>query len=246
MRPNGSAFSPKEPVKILIIVPAYNEEANIPFVMEDLNEIRADVLVVNDGSTDATAEVAEGFGATVVSHPFNMGIGGTMQTGFMYAAANDYDMAVQFDGDAQHRADQIRRIIEPVGSGEADLTIGSRTIPGGYRIGVTRWFGSKIFLGMIKGLTGMRINDPTSGFRCYGRKTLQLFSRRYPDDYPEVESIITAHRSGLRVREVPVLMRPRLSGHSSITRRKSAYYMVKVSLAMLVDAMRGKSLADQK
>lgn len=229
-------------MKILAIIPAYNEADNIRAVIEDLRSFGGDMLVVNDGSTDDTAAVAKSLGAHVISHPFNLGIGGTVQSGLRYAHERGYDMAIQFDGDGQHRADQIHKIVELVQRGEADLVIGSRTLPGGYKMGVTRWIGSRMFHCLIKFLSGHTIQDPTSGFRCYGKKTVRLFSRFYTDDYPEVESIITAARSGLRVVEVPVLMRGRLSGHSSITRRKSAYYMLKVTLAMIVDAMRGRQL----
>lgn len=232
-------------MKILAIVPAYNEARNIRAVVEDLRCFGGDILVVNDGSTDDTAAVAKGLGAHVISHPFNLGIGGTVQTGLKYARDCGYDMAIQFDGDGQHRADQIFKIIDLVKRGEADLVIGSRTLPGGYKMGVTRFIGSRIFHCLIKFLSGHAIEDPTSGFRCYGKRTIRLFSRFYSDDYPEVESIITAARSGLRVVEVPVLMRGRLSGHSSITRRKSAYYMLKVTLALIVDAMRGKMLVGE-
>src|SRR6185369_13080629 len=227
-------------MKILAIIPAYNEAENIHAVLEDLRSFGGDLLVVNDGSSDDTALVAKQLGAHVVSHPFNLGIGGTVQTGLKFAREGGYDFAIQFDGDGQHRGDQIFKITELVRRGEADLVIGSRTLPGGYKMGITRWLGSRVFHCLIKFLSGHTIEDPTSGFRCYGKKTIQLFSRYYTDDYPEVESIITAARSGLRVVEVPVLMRSRLSGHSSITRRKSAYYMLKVTLALVVDAMRGK------
>lgn len=232
-------------MKILAIIPAYNEAGNIKAVIEDLKSFRGDLLVVNDGSTDATADIAKSLGAHVISHPFNLGIGGTVQTGLRYACEQGYDMAIQFDGDGQHRGDQIFKIVELVQKGEADLVIGSRTLPGGYKMGITRFIGSRIFHCLIRCLAGKAIHDPTSGFRCYGRKTIRLFSRFYTDDYPEVESIITAARNGLRVVEVPVLMRGRLSGHSSITRRKSAYYMLKVTLAMVVDAMRGRDLVGE-
>lgn len=232
-------------MKILAIIPAFNEADNIKAVIEDLRSFRGDILVVNDGSTDATAAVAKSLGAHVITHPFNLGIGGTVQTGLRYACEQGYDMAIQFDGDGQHRGDQVFKIVELVQRGEADLVIGSRTLPGGYKMGVTRWIGSRIFHCLIRFLAGQAIEDPTSGFRCYGKKTIRLFSRFYTDDYPEVESIITAARNGLRVVEVPVLMRGRLSGHSSITRRKSAYYMLKVTLAMVVDAMRGRDLAGE-
>ena len=229
-------------MRVLAVIPAYNEAGNIRAVIEDLRSFGGDVLVVNDGSTDDTAAIARSLGAHVVSHPFNLGIGGTVQTGLKYAREQGYDMAIQFDGDGQHRGDQIFKIIDLVKRGEADLVIGSRTLPGGYKMGITRWMGSRVFHVLIRLLSGKTIEDPTSGFRCYGRRTIQLFSRYYTDDYPEVESIITAARNGLRVVEVPVLMRGRLSGHSSINRRKSAYYMMKVTLALLVDSMRGKVL----
>ena len=232
-------------MRILAVIPAYNEADNIRAVIEDLRSFGGDLLVVSDGSTDDTARLAREAGAQVISLPFNLGIGGTVQTGLKFALERGYDMAIQFDGDGQHRADQIHKIVQLVADGSADLVIGSRTLPGGYQMGVTRWMGSRVFHCLIRALAGHTIEDPTSGFRCYGRRTLALFSRYYSDDYPEVESIITAARSGLRVVEVPVLMRGRLSGNSSITRRKSAYYMLKVTLAMLVDAMRGKPLVEE-
>jgi glycosyltransferase involved in cell wall biosynthesis len=227
-------------MKALVIVPAYNEAENLPFVLADLQGFAGDVLVVDDGSTDATGEVARRSGAAVVSHPMNLGIGGSVQTGLIYALRHGYDYAIQFDGDGQHRADQLGEIITPVERHAADLVIGARTIPGGYRFGISRLVGSRFFSVVISILTRQRICDPTAGFRCYGRNAIRLFSLSYPDDYPEVESLITASRNGLSIVEVPVLMRQRLSGNSSITRRKSAYYMVKVTLAMLIDAMRGK------
>lgn len=227
-------------MKALVIVPAYNEALNLPFVMDDLRGIGADVLIINDGSKDETEEAARSLGAPVISHPFNLGIGGSVQTGLLYALRNGYDYAIQFDGDGQHRADQIGAITAMVEVGKADLVIGTRTLPEGYKCGVTRKVGSLIFCALIRILTGKRVADPTSGFRCYGRNAIRLFSLSYPDDYPEVESIITASRNGLTIVEAPVLMRQRQSGNSSIDRRKSAYYMLKVTLAMLVDAMREK------
>lgn len=225
-------------MKVLAVIPAYNEADNVAAVIEDLRSYHCDVLVVNDGSTDDTAAIARQHGAEVITHPFNLGIGGTVQTGIKYALERGYDAAIQFDGDGQHRADQISRIVGLVASGEADLAIGVRTMPGGYKMGFSRKIGSQLFQVVIRLLSGKVISDPTSGFRCYGKKALQLFSRCYSDDYPEVESIITAARNGLNIVQVPVLMRGRLSGHSSITRRKSAYYMMKVMLALVVDSMR--------
>lgn len=224
--------------KVLVIVPAFNEAANLRAVAEDLRCFTGDVLVVNDGSTDETADLAEKLGLMCVSHPFNLGIGGTIQTGLKYAFENGYELAIQFDGDGQHRADQLDLIVGPYRNGAADLVIGSRTLPGGYKMGRARWLGSRFFFWLIKLLSGKAIHDPTSGFRCYGSKAILLFSQYYPDDYPEVECIITAARYGLTIVEIPVLMRPRLSGYSSINRRRSAYYMLKVSLALIVDSMR--------
>ena len=228
------------PMKSLVIIPAYNEETNLPFVLKDLQGFASDILVVNDGSKDATEEVARRSGVAFVSHPFNLGIGGSVQTGLKYALRNGYDYAIQFDGDGQHRADQICKIVSQVESGQADLVIGTRTLPEGYKCGFSRKIGSLIFCLLIRILTGKRVADPTAGFRCYGPNAIRLFSIAYPDDYPEVESIITASRNGLTIAEESVLMRSRQSGHSSINRRKSAYYMLKVTLAMLVDAMRDK------
>jgi glycosyltransferase involved in cell wall biosynthesis len=227
-------------VKALVIVPAYNEEANLPFVLQDLQGCDADVLVINDGSKDATEKVARSLGAAVVSHPFNLGIGGSVQTGLKFALRNGYDYAIQFDGDGQHRADQIGEIVRKVEQGTADLVIGVRTLPEGYKCGPARKIGSVIFCLLIRILAGKRVSDPTAGFRCYGPNAIRLFSLTYPDDYPEVESILTASRNGLTIAEVPVVMRQRQSGCSSINRRKSAYYMLKVTLALLVDAMREK------
>jgi hypothetical protein len=227
-------------VKSLVIIPAYNEEANLPFVLKDLQGFAGDILVVNDGSKDATEEVARSLGASIVSHPFNLGIGGSIQTGLKYAQRNGYAYAIQFDGDGQHRADQIGKIVADVEAGKADLVIGTRTLPEGYKCGFSRKIGSVIFCLLIRILTGKRVADPTAGFRCYGPNAIRLFSLAYPDDYPEVESIITASRNGLTIAEVPVIMRQRQSGQSSINRRKSAYYMLKVTLALLVDAMREK------
>ena len=232
-------------MKVLAVIPAYNESANIRAVIEDLRCFEGDLLVVNDGSSDDTEAVVIGLEVPVISHPFNLGIGGTLQTGLKYALEEGYDLAIQFDADGQHRADQIREIVAKVAAGDADLAIGARTLQGGYKMGLTRWIGSKIFHWLIRMLSGMTVNDPTSGFRCYGKKAIRLFSRYYPDDYPEVEAIITAARNGLTIVEVPVLMRRRLSGNSSITRRKSAYYMLKVSLALVVDSMRNETLEEE-
>lgn len=228
-------------MKVLVAVPAYNEEGNIPLVMEDLREHipEADVLVVNDGSTDGTSAAARRAGAMVVDLPVNLGIGGAVQTGFRYALRGGYDVMVQFDGDGQHRADQMGVILRPVLEGEADVAVGSRFLSGsaeGYKTSRWRMAGIRLFSYVLAALTGLRVMDTTSGFRAYGRKAIGLFSENYPDDYPEVEALITLYKNGLRVVESPVLMKKRLWGRSSITPPRAAYYMVKVMLAVLLGA----------
>lgn len=207
-------------------------------VAADLRAHDLDVLVVDDGSTDHTRETAQQLGLPVISHPFNLGIGGAMQTGFQFALAQGYEVAVQFDGDHQHRADQIPTLIEPVLSGKADLVIGSRIRAGGYAFPLLRRLGGQWFSFLLGLLGGLNITDPTSGFRCYGLPAIRFFADRYPDDFPEVESTLLATRHGLRVTEVPALMRPRLGGTSSITGLRTAYYMIKVTLSLTIAMMK--------
>jgi glycosyltransferase involved in cell wall biosynthesis len=233
-------------MRTLIIVPAFNEEKNIPIVLEDLRENRvdADVLVVNDGSTDGTSAAARAGGASVVDLPLNLGIGGAMQTGFLYTRRGEYDAAVQFDGDAQHRADQLDLILKPLEAGEADLVVGSRFLTGGeaegFKSSAPRLAGIRLFAWVLSALTGWRLTDTTSGFRAYGRRSIGLFSGYYPDDYPEVEALLILKKNGMKVKEVPVLMRERQWGKSSITPLRSVYYMVKVMLAVLIGSFRGR------
>lgn len=225
----------------LIIIPAYNEEKNLPFVIKNLREYvpNWDVLVINDGSIDSTEKVAKSLGAHVVSLPFNQGIGTAVQTGYIYASRHGYRIAVQFDGDGQHRADQIASIVEPILNSEADLVVGSRFLEkGNYRAPLSRLLGIKILSGVISAITGTKITDPTSGFRAASRPVIEFFSQWYPDDYPEPESLVFAHRAGFRIKEVPVLMRQRQAGRSSITLLKGIYYMLKVTLAIFIDLMK--------
>jgi len=228
-------------VKILVIVPAYNEEACIKGVIEDLRENfpQGDILVVNDGSTDGTLELVKGLGENLIDLPYNLGIGGAMQTGFLYALEEGYDAALQFDGDGQHHADQIKNILAPFLSDSADLVVGSRFLSeGGFTSSVQRRIGSKILSFVVSTIVGNRITDTTSGFRVYSRKTLDFFSYVYPEDYPEVEAFILAHKKGLRIVEVPSELGPRTGGKSSITFSHAFYYMVKVLLAISVDLMK--------
>lgn len=228
-------------MNILIIIPAFNEEASLPGVIRDLREHvpEADILVVNDGSSDATSRAAAEQGVTVLDLPFNLGIGGAMQTGFRYAKRNDYDAVVQFDGDGQHSAAEIMKIVGPVAAGEADLVLGSRFLnPGSYRAPFMRRLGIYIFSTVLSRILETRVTDSTSGFRAANRRVIMFCSESYPDDYPEVEALVLLHRNGMAIREVPVSMRERTGGISSITPLRSAYYMIKVLLAILIDLMK--------
>jgi glycosyltransferase involved in cell wall biosynthesis len=228
-------------MKTLIIIPAYNEEMNIEGVIADLNKHYSgiDFLVINDGSRDATAKVAGRCGVKVISLPFNLGIGAAMQTGYKYAERNGYDIAVQFDGDGQHRADQLYLLLEPVQNGETDIVIGSRFL-GGNSSGFmwSRLAGIRVLSWVISFLTRQKITDPTSGFRAVNRKIIEFYSRYYPDDYPEPEAVVLLHRARCRITEVPVLMRNRLAGISSITPVRALYYMIKVVLASVIDMLK--------
>lgn len=228
-------------MKILVIVPAYNEEGCIKGVIEDLrnNFPQGDIILVNDGSRDLTSDIAKGLGVNVIDLPYNVGIGGAMQTGFRYAIEEGYDVALQFDGDGQHNADQIEKILKPFLSNSADLVVGSRFLSeGGFTSSVQRRIGSKILSFVVSAIIRQKITDTTSGFRVYGRKTLEFFGSIYPEDYPEVESFILAHKKGLRIKEVASEIGPRTGGKSSITFSQAVYYMVKVMLAIFVDLIK--------
>ena len=229
--------------KILIIIPAYNEEQSLPGVMEDLHVHvpDADVLVVDDGSRDRTCELARLAGVKVARLPFNLGIGGAVQTGYQYARNHDYDIAVQFDGDGQHMAVEIGALLDSLRKGNADIAVGSRFLRrGDYRPPVFRKVGIWIFSTILSAILGVKVTDTTSGFRASNRRVIEFFARSYPEDYPEVESLVLLHRAGLTIEEVPVLMRDRTGGSSSITPIRSVYYMIKVLLAVFIDLMKKK------
>lgn len=228
-------------MNILIIVPAYNEEESLPGVIRDLRENMpsADVLVINDGSRDATSRTARDLGVKVVDLPFNLGIGGAVQAGYRYAQRNDYDVAVQFDGDGQHLAGEIPKLIGPLSEGKADLVIGSRfLIQGGYRAPIFRKLGIGIFSLVLSRILGMAMTDCTSGFRAANRRVISFFASTYPDDYPEVESLVLLHKVRLSMTETAVAMRGRTGGKSSITPLRSVYYMTKVLMAIFIDLMK--------
>ena len=227
--------------KILIIVPAYNEEESLHGVIQDLRShvAQADILVVDDGSCDRTSDVARQAGVSVTNMPFNLGIGGAMQTGFQYARTKGYDIAIQFDGDGQHLAAEIGILLDTLRKGGADIVIGSRFLNRGeYHPPFFRKIGIWIFSRVLSAIIGMPVTDTTSGFRAANRRVIDFFSRIYPEDYPEVESLVLLHRAGMTIAEAPARMRNRTSGRSSITPIRSAYYMVKVLLAVFIDLLK--------
>jgi len=226
----------------IAIVPAYREERAIAGVVA---EIRAfdpglDVVVVDDGSGDGTAAAARSAGAAVVRLPFNLGIGGAVQTGFKYALAHGYDLAVRLDGDGQHDPTELPKLIEPVLAGSADIVVGSRfaQADADYRAPLARRLGIGLFARIVSLLVGQRVTDTTSGFQALNRKGIALFAADYPHDYPEVEATVMVVRHELRLLEVPVRMREREHGRSSITAVRSLYYVVKVLLALFVGLFR--------
>ena len=227
-------------MKTLVIIPAYNEEASILRVIEQLKKENEDVdyLVVNDCSGDQTEDYLQQAGAEYVSLPLNMGIGGAVQTGYQYAWRNHYDIAVQIDGDGQHDTAYLKDILQPIQNGTADVVIGSRFIKReGFQSSGIRRLGIRFLSGLIHCCTGIRVNDVTSGFRAVNRRMIEIFARDYPQDYPEPEAIVMAAREGMRFQEIPVIMKERDGGVSSISPAKSIYYMVKVSIAVVLCRM---------
>jgi glycosyltransferase involved in cell wall biosynthesis len=232
---------PTAGARLIVIIPAFNEEASLAQVIRNVCAAVpwADVLVVNDGSTDRTPIVALAAGARVISLPFNLGIGAAVQTGFIFAEENGYDYAVQVDGDGQHDPREIPDILRPVEEGQADIAAGSRYIEDrGYITPKLRRLGIVLLAAMISLITGRRVTDPTSGFRAYNRLAICFCARLYPYDYPEPESVVLFWQARLRMIETPVTMNPRYGGQSSITLFRSGYYMVKVFLAILIGLLR--------
>lgn len=223
--------------KILLIIPAYNEAENIEKVVNNLiqNYSQYDYVIVNDGSRDETEEICLKNHYQVLNLPLNLGIGGAVQTGYRYALKNHYDIAIQIDGDGQHDIAYVEKLIEPIISGDADITIGSRFIEKeGFQSSVTRRMGISFLSGLIHVLCFKKVKDVTSGFRAVNKRFIKLYAENYPSDYPEPEAIVAAIMHRGKIIEVPVVMKERAGGSSSINLRRSIYYMIKVTLAIFV------------
>lgn len=229
--------------KVLVIIPAHNEAESIAGVIRDVRAaIDADIVVVNDGSTDRTAEIASKEGAGLLNMPFNLGIGSTMQTGFKFARRKGYAITAQVDGDGQHDASFLPALLQPIIDGESDLVVGSRYLTKtDYSGSTSRRAGTAIFSKILSIILGQKVTDATSGFRAINRQLINLFADDYPRDYPEVEALLLAHVARLRIKEIPVNMRQRSGGRSSISHFRSIYYMVKVFLALLVGVSRRRA-----
>lgn len=234
--------------RLLVIIPAYNEEESLAAVIGRIRNAvaYADIAVVNDGSRDNTSRIARQLGVHVLDLPYNLGIGSAMQTGFMFARDYGYDIAVQVDGDGQHDPAEIPDLLATLEQGDADMVIGSRYIERrGYETPAMRRIGIIILSVVITTVTRQRITDPTSGFRANNRQSIRFCAEDYPFDYPEPESVVMFRRAGLQVKEIPVTMNPRYGGESSITPLLSAYYMVKVVLAIFIGLLRQRPQAPE-
>ena len=228
--------------RVLVIIPAYNESETIASVLRDIHVSapECDILVVDDGSTDQTAQaVRKAGGARLVELPFNLGIGGCMQTGYKFAVRHEYDVAVQCDADGQHPARHIPALVARLQEGTADVVIGSRYVADTeYVPGWLRRIGKSLLSRWVDVFIGGGITDTTSGFRAFNRAAMAIVARDYPEDYPEPEILVILHKHGLRVAEMPVAMLPRQGGETSIRPHRALYYMIKVCLAIAIDAFR--------
>ena len=234
----------------LAVVPAYNEVETIAGVIRSLRQHAPefDILVIDDGSTDRTGEVARSHGARVLRHPFNLGIGGAVQSGFVFALERGYQYVVQVDGDGQHCPEEISRLVAVMDSDPTlDVVCGSRflTTEHDYPAPISRRTGIHLFAFLVSLIVGQRVSDPTGGFRLYNRRAIALFAGDYPHDYPEVEAVLMVHFNRLRMREVPVRMLQRGGGISSIRGSgKSIYYMIKVLLAVFIGLARARPVPE--
>lgn len=236
-------------MKKLIIIPAYNEENNLISLISNVKQACPDFdyIIINDCSTDDTELICKNNGFNYITLPINLGIGGAVQCGYRYALENNYDIAIQLDGDGQHNPKDINELIEPIINGSADMVIGSRFIDKqGFQTTTMRRLGIKLIKLIIKFCCGLSVTDTTSGFRAIGKDLIKLFSNDYAEDYPEPESIVSAVFNGFKVIEKPVIMEERSGGTSSINKIRSIYYMLKVPLALLVYRVSIKKYAVKK
>jgi glycosyltransferase involved in cell wall biosynthesis len=246
-RPVGHTPLATSPTRILCIVPALNEQASIADVISDIHSagLFADILVVDDGSTDNTREAALSSGAYVARMPFNVGIGGAVQTGLIWAAEHGYSLAVQIDGDGQHIAGEVETLLGAMQATGANVVIGSRFLEDTtFKSSAARRGGMRVLASLVSLLSRHRFTDTTSGFRLYDSRAIAYLSANYPEDYPEVEAILALCRAGFTVTEIHVPMRERAAGRSSITPFRSIYYMLKVTLALFVEVLRRKPEVD--
>ena len=235
--------------RFLVIIPAYNEAGSIASVVERVRQYatRADVVVVDDGSTDATAMLAQQAGAMLLQLPVNLGIGGAVQTGYRFAVRQGYDVVARLDGDGQHDPAQLAGLLEPIRAGRADVVIGSRYLTGsGFVASRARRWGISIFAALVTLLTGQQFTDVTSGFQAANLEAAGFLAEYCPSDYPEIEGLVLLCRAGFRAQEVPVTMQARTTGQSSIRAWHTIYYVIKVLLAILAALLRQSSQRAQR
>lgn len=223
--------------KTLLIIPAYNEEKNIKRVYDSVKSFPLDVIVINDGSTDDTAKVCLDNNIPCINSLLNLGIGGAVQTGYIYANIMEYEVAIQFDGDGQHNINDVNKLIEAIDKEGMDFCIGSRFLEEsekGFKSTFSRRIGIRIISHLIYICTRKRITDPTSGYRAANKKVISQFVELYPTEYPEPESITYLLKQGFRIKEVPVVMNERVEGNSSIHSWKNLYYMINVCISIFL------------
>ena len=230
--------------RVVALIPAYNEQEAIGEVVSDVKKYLpdADVVVINDGSSDLTAEQAKKFGAFVLDLPYNLGIGGAVQTGYRFAEEMGYELAIRLDGDGQHNPVEASKLLGPIENGQADVVTGSRYAKAGngYRSSFIRFLGIKLFGAITSCIVHRKISDVTSGFQAVNRRVIEFYSHDYPSDYPEIETIPLLHWAGFHALEVPVSMKERQTGNTSITPIRSVYYVMKVTLALFMGLLRKK------
>jgi len=238
----GEELNEREKEKILVVIPALNEEEQIATVVQHVKEQvpEAQILVVNDGSSDRTEQSALASGAKVLSHPFNMGYGVALQTGYKYAREYGFDYVLQMDGDGQHDPQYLRVLLTEVKEGKVDVVIGSRFLrEGGYPVPILRRMGMLLFGFIASRVSGQKITDPTSGYQALSRRVIEFYTHdAFPGDYPDADVLVMLHRAGLRVQEVPVAMRPNSNGRSMHSGLKPLYYIYKMLLSITLNLMR--------